>query len=91
MKGKMTKAKKLKNRKIETIFEATQAQQNQHFQPSTSAVYSKFILTLRNMHTVFPHIVSSLEYFLPLNSFLTPVKKLFKFLSHKGKINEETI
>ena len=41
--------------------------------------------------TVFPHIVSSLEYFPPLNSFLTSVRKLFKFLLHKGKINEETI
>ena len=29
--------------------------------------------------TVFPHIVSSLEYFPPLNSFLTSVRKLFKF------------
>ena len=38
-----------------------------------------------------PRIVSSLEYFPPLNSFLTPVRKLFKFLLHKGKINEETI
>ena len=43
------------------------------------------------VHTVFPHIVSSLEYFPPLNSFLTSVRKLFKFLLHKGKINEETI
>ena len=41
--------------------------------------------------TVFPHIVSSLEYFPPLNSFLTSVRKLFKFLLHKGKIIEETI
>ena len=41
--------------------------------------------------TVFPHIVSSLEYFPPLNSFLDLVRKLFKFLLHKGKINEETI
>ena len=46
---------------------------------------------LQNKHTVFPHIVSSLEYFPPLNSFLTPVRKLFKFLLHLGKINEETI
>ena len=45
--------------------------------------------TLTN--TVFPHIVSSLEYFPPLNSFLDLVRKLFKFLLHKGKINEETI
>ena len=42
-------------------------------------------------YTVFPHIVSSLEYFPPLNSFLTSVRKLFKILLHKGKINEETI
>ena len=53
-------------------------------------------LTLANsikteLHTVFPHIVSSLKYFPPLNSFLTLVRKLFKFLLHKGKINEETI
>ena len=32
-----------------------------------------------------------IEYFPPLNSFLTPVRELFKFLLHKGKINEETI
>ena len=43
------------------------------------------------IHTVFPHIISSLKYFPPLNSFLTEVRKLFKFLLHKGKINEETI
>ena len=41
--------------------------------------------------TVFPHIVSSLEYFPPLYSFLTSVRKLFKFLLLKGNINEETI
>ena len=40
------------------------------------------------IYTVFPHIVSSLEYFPPLNSFLATVRKLFKFLLHKGKINE---
>ena len=44
----------------------------------------------KNLNTVFPHIVSSLEYFPPLNSFLTSVRKLFKFLLHKRK-NEETI
>ena len=32
-----------------------------------------------------------LIYFPPLNSFLTPVRKLFKFLLHKGKLNAETI
>ena len=42
------------------------------------------------VHTVFPDIVSSLEYFPSLNSFLTSVRKLFKFLLHKGKIDEET-
>ena len=47
--------------------------------------------TLKFSNTVFPHIVSSLKYFPPLNSFLTSVRKLFKFLLHKGKINEETI
>ena len=43
------------------------------------------------MGTVFPQIVSSLEYFPPLNSFLTPVRKLFKFSLHKRKTNAETI
>jgi hypothetical protein len=42
-------------------------------------------------NTVIPHIVSSLEYFPPLNSSLTSVRKLLKFLLHKGKINEATI
>ena len=45
----------------------------------------------KNQHIVFPHIVFSLEYFPPLNSFLISVRKLFKFLLRKGKINEETI
>ena len=43
------------------------------------------------LHTVFPHIVSSLEYFPPLNSFPTLVRKLFKFSLHKRKTNAETI
>ena len=38
----------------------------------------------------FPHIVSSLEYSPPLNSFCTLVRKLFKFLLHKRKTNVET-
>ena len=42
-------------------------------------------------YTVFPRIVSSLEYFPSFNSFLIPVRKLFKFLLHKGKLNAETI
>ena len=41
--------------------------------------------------TVFPHIVCSLEYFPPLNSFPTLVRKLFKFSLHRRKANEETI
>ena len=45
----------------------------------------------KNQHTVFPHIVSSLEYFPPLISFRTLVRKLFKFLLHKRKTNAETI
>ena len=44
-----------------------------------------------NLDTVFPHIVSSLEYFPPLNSFLIVVRKLFKFLLNKGKLTAETI
>ena len=43
------------------------------------------------MITVFPHIVSYLEYFPPLNSFPTLVRKLFKFaLGEKlmRKLNE---
>ena len=47
--------------------------------------------TLKISNTVFPHIVSSLEYFPPLNSFLSSVRKLFKFLLHKEKNNEEAI
>ena len=43
------------------------------------------------VYTVFPHIVSSLEYFPPLNSFPTLVRKLFKFSLHKWKTNAETI
>ena len=39
------------------------------------------------MTTVFPHIVSSLEYFSPLNSFPTLVRKLL----HRRKTNGETI
>ena len=56
-------------------------------------IFSSLIFPLhnKNLNAVFPHIVSSLEYFPPLNSFLTSVRKLFKFLLHKGKINEETI
>ena len=49
------------------------------------------VITIDVIDTVFPQIVSSLEYIPPLNSFLTSVRKLFKFLLHKGKINEETI
>ena len=41
--------------------------------------------------TVFPHIVSSLEYFPPLNSFPTFLRKLFKFSLHRRKTNAETI
>ena len=39
----------------------------------------------------FPQIVSSLEYFPPLNSFRILVRKLFKFSLHKGKIIVTTI
>ena len=42
-------------------------------------------------YTVFPHIVFSLEYFPPLNSFPTLVRKLFKFSLHRRKTNAETI
>ena len=49
------------------------------------------ILPQINVHTLFPHIVSSLECFPPLNSFRTLVRKLFKFLLHKRKLNVETI
>ena len=41
--------------------------------------------------TVYPRIVSSLEYFSPLNSFPTLVRKLFRFSLHKRKNNGETI
>ena len=42
--------------------------------------------------TIFPHIVSSIEYFPPLNCFSTLVQKLFKFsLLHKRKTDTETI
>jgi hypothetical protein len=41
--------------------------------------------------TIFPHIVSSPEYFPPLNSLPTLVRKLFKFSLHKRKNNAETI
>ena len=37
--------------------------------------------------TVFPHTVSSLEYFPPLNSFCTLVRKPFKFSLHNRKTN----
>ena len=46
--------------------------------------------TVRLVDTVFPHIVSSLEYFPPLNTFLAPVRKQFSFLLLKGKLNLET-
>ena len=47
---------------------------------------------LEKLSTVFPHyIVSSLEYFPPLNSFRILVRKLFKFSLHKGKIIVTTI
>ena len=45
----------------------------------------------RHEHTVIPYIVFSLEYFPPLNSFPTLVRKLFKFSLHKRKLNAETI
>ena len=50
-----------------------------------------FELHISKVHTVFPHIVSSLEYFPPLNSFPTLVRKLFKFSLHRRKTNAETI
>jgi hypothetical protein len=43
------------------------------------------------LNTVFPHIVFSLEYFPPLNTFPTLVSKLFKFSLHRRKTNAETI
>ena len=62
---------------------------NFRFYKIQTVILKHFVWKIQN--TVFPHIVSSPEHFPPLNSFLTPLRKLFKFLLHKGKPNEETI
>ena len=62
---------------------------NQYFEQVLSVCW--WLKSCENLCTVFPHTVSSLECFPPLNSYFTSVRKLFRFLLHKGKMNEETI
>ena len=63
------------------------------FKPNTKIIFCicRLYGLKKCLLIVFPHIVSSLEYFPPLNSFPTLVRKLFKFSLHKRKANAETI
>ena len=63
----------------------------EHTSPETSILNPLQTFVSLLSITVFPHIVSSLEYFPPLNSFLTFLRKLFKFSLHRRKTIVETI